>query len=199
MTVALLKVADGELVEARNVVAQARRGLAPLNGRSGITQMETEWLDLVERRIDNPHAPVRLPIAPDPDPIVRMIHPPAVDGLSQRISELAGLPKTASTAQAPAGALRRISPQRLAAEPIAVAKASWVDAAFAVRQSGGAHFSQLAAEYGAARSWLYRAPGIPVEHQHRSDSVSMPSAQPVSSAPFLGNVTTALRNRLKTG
>ncbi len=186
MTIALLKVADGDLAGARNVVARAGRGLAAMC--SGITQMETEWLDLVARRIDNPNASIRMAVVPESDPIVRMIHPAPDNGLSQRIAAIAGLPKSEATTPTPATALRRISPQRLAAEPIAVAKASWAEAAFAVRQSGGAHFSQLAAEYGAARSWLYRAPGIPVEHH----SGPTPSTLP-SSNGIMKDATAAIR------
>jgi Zn-dependent protease len=186
MTIALLKVADGDLAGARNVVAHARRGLSQSSGSSGITQMETEWLDLVERRIDNPNASMRRFVTPESEPIVRMVHPAPDNGLSQRIAAIAGLPKSEATTSVPAGALRRISPQRLAAD--AVAKASWTEAAFAVRQSGGAHFSQLAAEYGAARSWLYRAPGIPIEHPNRSSSSTLPNSKGIKK-----DATTAIR------
>lgn len=180
MTIALIKTAEGDLAGARHVVAEARRGLAPMIGRSGITRMETEWLDLVERRIDNPGAPARMPVETDPsaEPIIRMVHPPEQSALAVRIAALTGSPLAAASASSPANVLRRMS-SPLAAEPQAAVRPSWTEAAFAVKQSGGAHVGQLAAEYGAARSWLYRSPGVPVEPLSEWNPVSVLDA-PVS-------------------
>jgi Zn-dependent protease len=174
MTIALIKLSEGDLVGASHVVAQARRGLAPMIGRSGITRMESVWLDLVEQRIVNPRARLVVPVDPESEPIIRMIHPPTHNGLTERITALAGSPLVAA---ATASGMRRLTPQLPENEPRSTSRPSWAEAAFAVKQSGGAHFSQLAAEYGAARSWLYRAPGIPVEKENGLIEASLPSAR----------------------
>jgi Zn-dependent protease len=195
MTIALIKLSEGDLVGAKHVVALARRGLAPMIGRSGITRMETEWLDLVEQRIFNPGARLVVPVVPESEPIIRMIHPPSHNGLSERIAAIAGSPLVAA---ATASEMRRLSPQLLEPEPHSALRPSWAEAAFAVKQSGGAHFSQLAAEYGAARSWLYRAPGIPVEKEsgpeETCDARLLPGAKLPKGGPALN-----LRSQLKTG
>ncbi|MFL5762264.1 MAG: hypothetical protein ACJ789_21400 [Thermomicrobiales bacterium] len=54
---ALVKLIRGDQAGAKITVEAARRKLEPWEDRVGVVQLESEWLDIIEQRINNASFP----------------------------------------------------------------------------------------------------------------------------------------------
>jgi hypothetical protein len=142
MTTALVKLSQGDRVAATTHVAQARKQLEPLAARAGVVTMEAAWLDKAEKRIS--HQMTAPTVAPS--------------ALKSGKSTLK--PDALASHRPPRLTPREPSPEQRLSR---AARNAWQEVAVAVNQSLLMSSRQVIVEYGVDRSWLYRAPGIPLE------------------------------------
>jgi hypothetical protein len=142
MTTALVKLSQGDRVAATNHVAQARKQLKPLAGRSGVVTMESAWLDKAEKRISH------------------QMTAPAVAPSALKAGNSTVKPEALASHRPPRLTAREPSPEQRLTR---AARNAWQEVAVAVNQSLLLSSRQVVVEYGVDRSWLYRAPGIPLE------------------------------------
>jgi hypothetical protein len=67
MPTALIQLSLGDHGSARKSMEKARQRLKPLIGRIGSAQMEMEWLDIVEQRINDASSPAPAVVATPAD------------------------------------------------------------------------------------------------------------------------------------
>jgi hypothetical protein len=166
-TSALVRFAKGNRADASSFVTQARQQAKPFSDRFGVVKMESEWLDRAEQRIR------------------RQMTAPAVAPAALEAATPISQPAAFAAHRPPRLTVVDSKPEP---RPIPIARTprnAWQDVAVAMspREMGGKHPQQVIADVGVDRSWLYRAPGIPVERNDGLGRLSLPNPWAASVAP----------------